>query len=495
MASNPTVEYRFGLAGALAPLAIFLAGVAWLGFAGAPDERGLWPVLLASIGLGLLLAKDRDAYGQAALGGMARRIVMVMVMAWVLAGVFSAVLRASGLVHSLIWAGGQAGLGGGGFVVGAFLVSVLFSTATGTSLGTILVCAPLLYPASGLLEADPAWTIGAVLAGATFGDNVSPVSDTTIASASSQDAEMGRVVRTRLRYALPAAAIAVIVLLVAGGTGVEVERTAERIAGGAHPANLSGDPVALPMLLAPLLVFGALLRRRGLLESLFLGVAASILIALGFGLIAPSDLLFIDGDAFRARGLIVDGMDQAVGIVLFTLLLMAVLGGVEASGAVDRLLDWSDAKRPSARRTELRMFGLVSTAVLVTTHSVVAILAAGPAVRRLGEQHGIGRLRRANLLDTTVCTYPFLLPFFIPTVLAASATASGVDFGLAPTSALAAGMRNPYSWALLGIVLFAILTGWGRQDPRWDDGGRPISSMAETPTHPQISQDERTRRA
>ncbi|NNF26755.1 MAG: hypothetical protein HKN73_06030 [Gemmatimonadetes bacterium] len=492
MAPSPAVEYRFGMAGALAPMVTFLAGVAWLGFAGAPDERGLWPVLLASLGVGLLLARDRDGYAQAALAGMARTIVMIMVMAWVLAGVFSAVLQASGLVHSLIWVGGQAGLGGGGFVVGAFLVAVLFSTATGTSLGTILVCAPLLYPASGLLEADPAWTIGAVLAGATFGDNVSPVSDTTIASASSQGAEMGKVVRTRLRYALPAAAVAVAVLFLAGGTGVTLERIAERVAGGAHPANLSGDPIALPMLLAPLLVFAALLRRRGLLESLFLGVTAAIVIALGFGLIAAGDLLYIDAQAFRARGLIVDGMDRAVGIVMFTLLLMAVLGGVEASGAVERLLHWSRARNQSARRTELRMFGLVSTAVLVTTHSVVAILAVGPAVRRLGEQQGIGPLRRANLLDTTVCTYPFLLPFFIPTVLAASATASGADFGLAPTSALAAGMRNPYSWALLGVILVAIVTGWGREDPRWGEEGTEISSKPPSPTDPETPPDERT---
>ena len=172
---------------------------------------------------------------------------------------------------------------------------------------------------------------------------------------------------------------------------------------------------------------------------------------------------------------------------------MAVLGGFEASGAVERVLDWSDATHPTPRRTEFRMFGLVSTAVLVTTHSVVAILAVGPTVRRLGEKYGIGRLRRANLLDTTVCTYPFLLPFFIPTVLAASATASGADFGLAPTSALAAGLRNPYSWALLGIVVIAIITGWGRSDPRWDGSGTGVSSMPSGDTD--TPQDERTRGA
>ncbi|MDH3224140.1 MAG: hypothetical protein OEO23_10535, partial [Gemmatimonadota bacterium] len=341
MATSPSVEYRFGLTGALAPLALFLVGVGWLGFSGAPDERGLWPVLLASLGVGLLLARDREGYGRAALGGMAREIVMTMVMAWILAGVFSAVLRASGLVHSLIWVAGRVGLEGGGFAVGAFLVSVLFSTATGTSLGTLLVCAPLLYPAAGLLEAQPAWVIGAILAGATFGDNVSPVSDTTIASASSQSAPMGQVVRSRLKYALPAAAMAIVVLALSGGTGGEVVRTSERIAGGAHPANLSGDPVALPMLFAPLVVFALLWRRKGLLESLFVGIASAVIVALGFGLIDPGSLLYVDAGAFRARGLIVDGMESAVGIVLFTILLMGVLGGVEASGALDRVLSWS----------------------------------------------------------------------------------------------------------------------------------------------------------
>ena len=177
----------------------------------------------------------------------------------------------------------------------------MFATVTGTSLGTLLVCAPLLYPASVVLEARPEMVIGAVLAGATFGDNVSPVSDTTIASASSQEAPMGGVVRSRLRYALPAAAVAVIAFLAFGGTGTPLERTSDRIAAGAHPANLSGDPVALPMLLAPVIVFVMLWRRRGLLESLFAGVGASLVLALAFGLIDPGGLLYVDAEAFRAR--------------------------------------------------------------------------------------------------------------------------------------------------------------------------------------------------
>lgn len=475
------LRFRGGVAVALLPIAVFAAGAAWLGFSGAPDERGLWPVLLAAIGVGLLLARQPSDYSAAVIRGMSRPIVMLMVAAWLLAGVFSVLLRESGLVHALVWAGGEAGVRGGGFVLLAFLVAVLFSTATGTSLGTILICAPLLYPAAGVLEAHPTLLIGAILAGATFGDNVSPVSDTTIASASSQRAPMGGVVRSRLRYAVPAAAIAALVLVVFGGAdtlpggagGAAAEAAGSVAASPAtqpgtlatQPGTLAGSPAAFPMLLAPLATFLMLWRGRGLVESLFAGVATAAVVALLFDLIDPADLIHIDTEAFRAQGLILDGMEGAVGIVVFTILLMGIVGAAREAGVLDRLVREPGATTAEApRRAELRIFGVTSAAVIVTTHSVMAILAVGDLVRKAGRRAGIGRFRRANLLDMTVCTYPFLFPFFIPTILASSATGSGAAFGVPRVTALDAGLANPYSWALLAVIITAIVTGWGRSE-------------------------------
>ena len=396
---------------------------------------------------------------------MSRPIVMLMVMAWLLAGVFSVLLRESGLVHALVWAGGELGVRGGGFVLLAFLIAVLFSTATGTSLGTILICAPLLYPAAGVLDAHPTLLIGAILAGATFGDNVSPVSDTTIASASSQRAPMGGVVRSRLRYALPAAAATAVVLFALGGADASPGAAAATApAGPGQPGTLTGSPAALPMLLAPLATFLMLWRGRGLVESLFAGVAAAVFVALLSDLVAFSDLIHVDTDAFRAQGLILDGMESAVGIVVFTILLMGIVGAVQEAGVLDRLVRDEGAAPESPRRSELRIFGVTSVAVIVTTHSVMAILAVGDLVRKSGTRAGIGRFRRANLLDMTVCTYPFLFPFFIPTLLASSATGSGAAFGVPRVTALDAGLANPYSWALLAVIVVAILTGWGRTE-------------------------------
>lgn len=453
MTDGERLEFRGGTAGALAPFLLFLAGVAWLGLSGAPDERGFWPVLMAALALGLLLVRDRAAFADAVISGMSRRIVMIMVLAWMLAGILGTVLAATGLVDSLVWLARTAGVSGGGFAAAAFLICAVVSTATGTSLGTILVCAPLLYPAGGTLGAEPVILIGAILGGATFGDNVSPVSDTTIASAMTQEAEMGRVVRSRMRFALPAAAVALLGAVTFGAGAASTPA-----AGGL--ADVS--PAALPMLAVPVLVIALLLRRRQLLEGLLFGVVAAVVLGLALGLLEPAQLLFIDADAFGARGLIVAGIDRAVGVSVFTLLLMGLVGTLEASQLISRLLDAAGRRLSSQRGAELGIFAAVSAAVLLTTHSVVAILVTGDFARSVGERFGIDRYRRSNLLDVTVCTYPFLLPYFIPTILIASTTQGAEVFGMPRLSAFSAGMWNVYSWGLLAVLVGAIITGWGR---------------------------------
>ena len=324
------------------------------------------------------------------------------------------------------------------------------STGTGTSLGTILVCGPLLYPAGAALGASPAMLIGAILGGATFGDNISPVSDTTIASATSQGAAMGEVVRSRLAYALPAALIAVVGYAVFGGAAVGA---------GAGVLPQGTSPRALLMLLAPAVSIGLLLRGRHLLEGLLAGCVCALVVGLAAGRFEPSALMFIDPESHLARGLILTGMERAVGVSIFTLLLMGLVAPIQATGLLDRWLASSRGAERTRRGAELTIFGAVSAACILTTHSVVAILATGQVARELGEAHGIAKTRRANLLDVTVCTYPFLLPFFIPTILASTTTLSGEEAGMPHVSAWIAGLHNLHSWGLLAVLGVSIVVG------------------------------------
>jgi Na+/H+ antiporter NhaC len=358
------------------------------------------------------------------------------------------------MVEALVWAAGTAGVSGGGYVAAAFLVAAVFSTATGTSLGTLLIYIPLLYPAGPSLSADPAFLLGAILGGATFGDNVSPISDTTIASAGTQGADIAGVVRSRIRYALPAAFVSLAAALWLGG--------APTAAGASAPLDGALPLSGLAMLAAPALVLALLLRRRGLVESLVFGIVLAAVLGLILGAFRPGDLLGIDRDGFVATGLLLDGMRRAVGISVFTLLLMGLVGGIEASGLMDGLVSVARSRIRGLRRAEAWIFAAVTAAVVLTTHSVVAILATGGFTREAGESFGLGPYRRANILDVTVCTWPFLLPFFIPTILA-SALTGGLE-GVPRLSPWSAGLHNVHSWALLGVIVLAIVSGWGRQD-------------------------------
>lgn len=461
-APPPTpLAFHGGLAGALAPFAAFLGGVAWLALHGAPDEKGFWPILLGALILGLLLAKDRERYAEAMLDGMSERVVMVMLCAWLFAGVMGAVLSAGGLVTGLAWASRTIGLGGGAYVAATFLTTAIVSTATGTSFGTILLCGPILYPAGGAAGAMPAALMGALLAGSTFGDSMSPVSDTTIASSGTQRVDIGGTVRSRLKYALPAGLVALVASALLGGGGPVTDVAVATASGTAQMAPAS--PNGLVLLLSPALVIAMLLRRTHLITALLTGVATAVTIALALQLVTPYDLLHIAPGTFGATGVLVDGMQRAIGVIVFTLLLVALVGTLQATDVLDRLVQASQRRAHSARAAEGWMVGVVSAAVLLTTHSVVAILAVGEFARQTGERFGIDGYRRANLLDLTVCTWPFLLPYFLPTILTASASRSGEAFGMPPLAAGAVGLYNSYAWALVAMVLFAVITGYGRK--------------------------------
>ncbi len=455
---GPPLSFHGGLAGTLAPFVVFLVGVTVLAVNGAPDEKGFWPILLGALTLGLALAKDRARYSDAMLDGMSQRVVMVMLCAWLFAGVMGTILGASGFVGALAWLARQAHLTGGAYVGAAFLACSLVSTATGTSFGTILLAGPLLYPAGGPAGADPAVLMGAILAGATFGDSISPVSDTTIASSGTQDADIGGTVRSRLRYVLPAGLLALLASIAFGARS-----DLSQVTHGGPAASV--EPRALLMLFVPAAVIVMLLRKRHLIESLLVGCAASALLAVVLRLITPSALLHVAPGTFGATGLVVEGMQRAVGVSIFTLLLVALVGTLQATDALDRLVRAAAGRARSARMAEVWIVAVVSGAVLLTTHSVVAILAVGPFARQTGERFALAKYRRANLLDMTVCTWPFLLPWFLPTILAASASAGGNAFGMPPQSALSIGLHNTYAWALVGAVLLAVTTGYGR---RWE---------------------------
>ena len=452
--SSTRLLFYGGLIGALAPFFAFALGVITLALSGTPDERGFWPVLVLAIAVGLVLARNRTAYSETVIKGMAQPIVMLMVTAWLLASVIGVLMEKTGFVEALTWSAGRLGLGGHSFIVASFLICCVVSTSTGTSIGSLLVCGPLLYPAGGMLGSSLPLLAGAILGGATFGDSISPISDTSISSALTQEADIGGTVRSRLKYVLIAGAFAMI--------GFYLYSVFATTATGRHTA-LTGRPDGLPMLAVPILIIAMLVAGRHLLHGLMTGLVVGVLIGLSFGILPVESLISLDKQNFVARSFVIEGFNRGLGISIFTMLLCGIVAGLEASGVLQRLVEFARRRINSVRSCEAWIVGVVTGAVLLTCHSNVAILTVGHFARDLGSQFGLHRYRRANLLDLPVSTVPFLLPYFIPVIVAASTTRSGAAFGLPAVAPGALGLHNFYSWGLLVMVIIAVTTGFGRR--------------------------------
>jgi Na+/H+ antiporter NhaC len=456
--TSKPISFYGGIMGALFPFIVFVTGVIIVALSGAPDEKGFWPILILSLALGLFLSKDKNAFSETVIEGMSQKIVMIMITAWLLASIIGVLMTVTGFVEALTWIIGKMQMGGVGFIITTFVICSIVSRSTGSSFATILICGPILYPAGGLAGAHLATLVGAIIGGATFGDFIAPISDTTIASALSQKAKIGETVRSRIKYIVPASILALIAFFISGTINASPAEYSN--------IELSGDPKGLPMLIVPIVIITLFLKGKHLIYGLLTGLVVGVIIGLSFGLLPVDKIFALDLENISATSFIIDGINRAVGISFFTILLMGLVATLKSSGVIQKLVDFASERSKTKKQAEGWISGTVGAAVLLTTHSIVAILMVSEFANKTGEKSNINPIRRANILSLTTCVFPFLLPYFIPTILVANTTASGQEYGIPSVAPLQAGMYNFVAWALLLILILVIFFSYGRKTDR-----------------------------
>lgn len=452
--NNRSLEFHGGILGALLPFIVFLVGVVYIALSGAPDEKGFWPILILALGIGLILAKDRTAFSEIVISGMSQKIVMIMIMAWILASIIGILMTLTGFVDALIWISDQFSLNGIGFVIATFIICCIVSLSTGSSFATILICSPLLYPTGGILGAHLPTLAGAIIGGAAFGDFIAPISDTTIASALSQKAKIGATVKSRIKYVIPAALLALVCYTI---TAIWFNDSSS-----GNDNLLSGKPEGLIMLLVPVLIIYLFLKGKHLVHGLLFGLLFGTVLGLVSGLLPMEHLISLDLENFAAKSFVIDGINRAVGLSIFTILLMGLVATLKASGLMNKLVDFAALRTKTKKHAEGWISIVMSMAVLLTTHSIVAILMVTDFTNKTGEKFGIPKMRRANVLSLIACTFPFVLPYFIPVILMANMANTGQEFGIPQVNPLQVGLFNFMSWSLLVMALLTIFFGYGK---------------------------------
>lgn len=366
--------------------------------------------------------------------------IVMMCIIYLLAGAFGHVAQAMGSVDSTVNLGLSI-IPPKLILPGLFLIASFVSLAMGTSMGTIASVTPIATQMACKANLPLALCVGAVFCGAMFGDNLSMISDTTIAAINTQGCNAKDKFIMNLQVAGPAALITLIILICAG-------------AEGQIPTNLDYS-------LLKILPYIAVLVLALMGMSVFIVLTVGIFLAGGIGLIDQS-FTFIE---------FTQHMYEGFGSMQEILILSMLIGGLAAlmaeQGGIEYLLNKVDKYIKTSRGAELGIAALVSLADVCTANNTVAIVITSPMAKKLSDTYDISPVRSATWLGIFSCVWQGIIPYGAQVLLAGS-IAKLSPLEILPT------LYYPY---ILGIIaISSILIGF----PRTSDLQTSIQDLKES---------------
>lgn len=346
--------------------------------------------------------------------------IVLMMLIFILAGAFSQTAEAMGGVTSIVNLG-LSFIPQNFLIVGIFLICMFISISMGTSVGTVAAIAPVGFGISQATDIPSALTMATVVGGAMFGDNLSMISDTTIAAVRTQQTKMSDKFKVNFRIVIPGAIVTMVILwFLTFNNHMDTAK------------SYDFDIIkVIPYLLVLILAIIGINVILVLLGGIFLS-----------GLIGLLKHDFNLAEFLKAASEGIIGMED---IAIIALLIGGMIGLVEYYGGVTWLLNFVKNRIQTRRGAELGIAGLVSVADISTANNTISILMTGPLAKDIAEEYDIDPRKSASILDIYGSAFQGFIPYS-PQLIAAAGVA-----GLSPV------MLLPYSiypiiLAICGLV-------------------------------------------
>lgn len=379
--------------------------------------------LLASI-YGILICRGKSLEERVSVfsRGAGNRNVLLMIWIFVLAGAFAATAKQIGAIDATVNLALRI-LPGKLLYAGLFLASCFISMSIGTSVGTIVALVPVAAGIAQEIGAGEAMITAIIVGGAFFGDNLSFISDTTIAAARTQECAMSDKFKVNLRIVGPAAVV-VTLLYIFLGRNVSVVPEA--------------GAVDLVLLIPYILVIILAITGVDVSAVLAIGIAVNAVIGFAQGSLDWSGWLEGIGSGISGMG----------DLIIVTMLAGGMLEVIRENGGLDFIVRGLTRHIRGKRGAELSIAGLVSLANLCTANNTIAIITTGEIARDITRRFGLDHRKSASILDTFSCLIQGLIPYGAQLLMAA---------GLAGISSISIIGYLYYPFVMGAFVLGAIL--------------------------------------
>jgi Na+/H+ antiporter NhaC len=382
----------------LLPLVFFL--ILFIGTGIITGNFTSMPLLLAfvfSFGFALLLDRKgektslSDKIDIFTKGGGEPTIIL-MVVIFILAGAFYSIADKMGAVTSIVNMG-LSFLPSNMILPGLFAVGCILSFSMGTSMGTITALAPIGVGIASQTGLGLPLVLGTIVGGAMFGDNLSFISDTTIAATRTQGVKMRDKFKSNFLIVLPAVIITLVILsFLPSGS-----------------AQLGTYDYSLIRILPYIAIIASALAGLNVIVVLGIGIGAGSIIGLAMG-------------NFNVVGLfetLQTGMGWMQDLAIITIVVGGLVGLMKYYGGIDYILQKITSKVKTKKGAEVAIAVLVSLIDVTTTNNTISIITAGPLVKDLSNEYGVDPTRAASLLDIFSSAFQGLIPYAAQILLAA----------------------------------------------------------------------------
>lgn len=347
--------------------------------------------------------------------------IMTMLMIFLLAGAFSSVAGAMGGVSSTANLG-LAIIPPRFIVPGIFIIAAFLSTATGTSMGTVGAIVPIAYNMAKTADLNMSFVIAAVLTGAMFGDNLSMISDTTIAATRTQGVDLKDKFRTNAWISIPSALITLSLMVIFSK-------------GGTATGNLDYNLIKV---VPYVLVLGLALLGLNVFAVLIIGIISASAVGVGTGAIGLMEV----------AAKIWAGYQGMIEVFILSMFVGGLAELTKHYGGLKWIIDKTSKllKGPKSASVGIAILSALTDAA--TANNTVAIIVTGEIAKEISEKYKIDPRRTASFLDIFSCIMQGFIPYGAQFLLIASLTKNVVN----PTSMI------PYNWYLIILGIMSLIS-------------------------------------
>ena len=338
---------------------------------------------------GLPLNKRIDVFSRGASTGQ----MMLMIWIFILAGAFAHTAKVMGAIDATVNLSLTL-LPGNMLLAGLFLAACFISLSVGTSVGTIVALTPIAAGIASQTDSSVALLTAVVVGGSFFGDNLSFISDTTIAATQTQGCRLSDKFRVNSFIVVPAAIVVFVVYLFMG-------------AGMQSPQHV---PAVSFVKVIPYLI---------VLLTAILGLNVMAVLALGILSSGAIGLLTSSFDIYGWMGAMGEGIVSMGELIIITMMAGGLLEIIKYNGGIDFLIRLLTKRVSSKRGAEISIAALVSMVNLCTANNTVAILTVGGIAKQIGDRYGVDNRKCASILDTFSCCMQGIIPYGAQMLMAA----------------------------------------------------------------------------